>query len=195
LAAIDLSGDVHVWRVADRREQTRVKIQPSPKWLLFAPDGATLLSDAGKGVAQWSLASGQRIGSFDGHTAGVQAASLSPDSLHLATGSDDNTVRVWRLDSRRPVAKFPCGAGAIWSVAFSPDGSTVAASTFEGPIQLWNVAAGQQAATLRGHISYVASLAFSTDGRTLASSSMDKTIRLCKAPLFEETDRTDGSTR
>lgn len=195
LAVIARSGEVRIWTVVDWKERTRIKTPPTPDWVFFGPDGATLLSVAGNGVTQWSLGSGQRIGRFDGHTAWVKSAALSPDGALLATGSDDSSVGVWSLSSRRLVVGFACGAGGIWSVAFSRDGKTIAAGTFEGLIQLWNVAAGQQSATLRGHISFVASLAFSPDTRTLASSSMDKTIRLWRAPLFEETDAVQATAK
>jgi len=195
LAATDRSGNVHVWTVADWREQTRLKVQPIPSWVLFTHDGETLLSEAGKRVLQWRLANGQQIGSFDGQTANVSSAALSSNGLLLATGSIDNTARVWDLASHRLIAAFACGAGQINSVAFSRDGKSLAAGTYEGPIQLWNVAARQQSATLRGHLSYIGSLAFSSDGRTLASSSMDKTIRLWQAPPFDETHRVSGAAR
>ena len=34
-----------------------------------------------------------------GHTGAVSSVAYSPDGTHLASGSDDRTVRVWQLAS------------------------------------------------------------------------------------------------
>ena len=78
-----------------------------------------------------------------GHTDTVHSVAFSPDGQTLASGSDDNTVRLWNVSSPRHAK--PLGApltghtGPLWSVAFSPDGNMLAAGSADSTASLWNV--------------------------------------------------------
>ena len=48
---------------------------------------------------------------------------FSPDGHRLATGGDDDTVRLWNADTGQPIGDPLTGhTGPVLSVAFSPDG-------------------------------------------------------------------------
>jgi WD40 repeat protein len=111
------------------------------------------------------------------HGPGVWRGLFSPDGATLASGSDDDTVRLWRVSDGRLLRTLEGHTSSVESVAFSPDGETLASGAWQ-EIQLWRVSDGRLLRTLEGHTTSVWSVAFSPDGETLASGSWDGTVRL-----------------
>jgi len=112
-----------------------------------------------------------------GHTDSVWLAVFSPDGQHLASGSNDGTIRIWNVATGQCLQTWN-GHTGILSVAFSPDGQHLASGSGDGTIRIWNVATGQCLQTWNGHAGTVFSVAFSPDGQHLASGSLDETIRI-----------------
>ena len=120
-------------------------------------------------------------GEVSGHTNDVNSLAFKPNSYVLASGSDDNTVRIWDVgdrDNLRHVSTLRGHTNSVLSVAWSPDGRTLASASNDGTVQLWNPNNGINFAVLRGHTDSVISVAWSPDGRILASGSSDHTVRL-----------------
>ena len=101
----------------------------------------------------------------------------------LASGSDDDTIRLWDVVTGRHIATLRGHGDDVDVVAFSPDGGVLASGSDDNTIRLWDAITGQHITTLRGHSADIAvgALAFSPDGGVLASGSDDNTIRLWDA--------------
>ena len=111
--------------------------------LAFSPDGNLLASGSKhfSNVRLWDVATGELITELKGHTDWVK--SLSFYGNLLASGSEDNTIRLWSLQTEGhrvlQVYGHPSNGHNDYNsfVAFSPDGRFLASSSEEGLIQLW----------------------------------------------------------
>ncbi len=118
------------------------------------------------------------IRTLEGYYSAVNCVAFSPDGKVLASGSDDQTIKLWDVQTGRTLQTLMGHSGNVFSVAFSPDGKVLASGSGDRTIKLWDVQTGGALQTLTGHSSYVFSVAFSPDGKILASGSSDGTIKL-----------------
>ena len=118
------------------------------------------------------------LATLTGHSGTVWFVSFSPDGQVLASGSDDDTIKLWDVGSRREIATLKGHSYDVFSVSFSPDGQVLASGSRDNTIKLWDMDSRREIATLKGHSNTVSSVSFSPDGQVLASGSLDKTIKL-----------------
>lgn len=121
--------------------------------------------------------------SLQGHTEAVLCAAFSPDSLQLATGSGDTTVRLWDLHTELPQSTCHGHKNHVLTVAWSPDGSRLASAGMDKMVMIWDGASGKVLAVLKGHSQPVTCvhwqpLNVATAFPHLASASKDSTVRL-----------------
>jgi translation initiation factor 3 subunit I len=113
----------------------------------FNRDGDLLFSVAkDKIVCAWWSANGERLGTYTGHQGAIWTVDVSPNTVLLATGSADNTVRLWNVKTGECVKvwDFPT---AVKRVAFNPDGTRLLAVTekrmgFLGTIAVLDISYG-----------------------------------------------------
>ena len=60
-----------------------------------------------------------------GHTSFVLSVCVTPDGLHVVTGSGDRTARVWLLADGSLVRTLEGHTGSVHSVCVTPDGQRV----------------------------------------------------------------------
>lgn len=89
----------------------------------------------------------------------------------LASGSEDQSVRIWERSSWHCLMTLHGHRHVVSTICFSPDGRILASGSWDGTVQLWEVASGQNLATLQNESVLIRSIAFSPDGSTLASGS------------------------
>jgi len=115
-----------------------------------------------------------------GHLGAVNSIAVSRDGKTIASGSDDETVRLWNLNWGREVRTLKGNTNWVYAVAISPDGQTLASGSKDNIVKVWNLKTGKQIRTLKGlpGLIIINSVAISPDNQTLATGSYDKTVKL-----------------
>jgi WD40 repeat protein len=106
---------------------------------------------------------------------------FSADGQRLASGSNDETVKIWDVATGACVQTLEGHSGWVHSVAFSADGQRLASGSDDMTAKIWDAATGACLQTLEGHGDRVSSVAFSADGQRLASGSNDETVKIWDA--------------
>jgi WD40 repeat protein/tRNA A-37 threonylcarbamoyl transferase component Bud32 len=152
-----------------------------PSWVLFSPDGETVVSTSLDGtVALWDAESGTRRETLRGHSGAVQQPVFSPDGETLYTVGHDGTAIAWDIGGDRGLGRHFTFTQdrAPWGYdgrpgSFSPDGRLVAVGLKEQGIRLWDATdltpVGPPLLETGGQVK---SLAFAPDGRTLAAVTL-----------------------
>jgi WD40 repeat protein len=197
VANADWNSTAHVWTVPGLEPVTRFAGHRSGIWSIgFTHDSASAVTTSGVLIVEeggldhtariWNAETGQETARFDGHSAAVVCASLSPRDPHLVTASADQTSVLWNIESQSRIADLDAfGSGSVTAALFSPDGQTIATSREDGTIRLWNGRDGTELARLTASgkpevtLSTVCkTLAFSPDSKTLASATGDARVQI-----------------
>ncbi|MBN2514354.1 MAG: protein kinase [Sedimentisphaerales bacterium] len=120
----------------------------------------------------------QSLQTLSGHPGMVNSVSFRLDAERIASGGDDNTVKIWDAKSGQLIRTMYGHQKEVESVCFSPDGKRIVSGSLDTQIILWDADSGLEVHTLRAHKNEVLSVCFSPDGKQIASGSADKTILL-----------------
>jgi len=183
-AATNRSSEVPV----GEEQGTIIALAASPSGSLAA---STSDQDGGASIRLWDVEARRLTGApLVGHSGWVPRLAFSQDGKTLASASWDHTVGLWDVAQRRKLALLRGHSDEVYGVAFSPDGRTLA-SCGSDAVRLWNIATLKQVLLLEtaAAVEYVA---FSPDGQWLAGAANDGTVRLWRAPAFNETAAEDS---
>jgi serine/threonine protein kinase/WD40 repeat protein len=155
----------------------------TPSWLLFDPDGETVVSTSFDGtVGLWAVGSRTLRETLTGHSGAVMQPVYSPDGQTLYTVSHDGTAIAWDIGGDRGLERrftfthdpVPDPGYSGHPGVFSPDGGLIALGLKGQGIRLWDATdLTQIGPPLRETGGEVKDLAFSPDGRTLAAVSLE----------------------
>jgi WD40 repeat protein len=112
---------------------------------------------------------------------GVTAASFSPDSLRVVTGSMDHTAAIWRVRDGKRLHLFAEHKGGVTDALFGPGGRLIVTTSSDGATRVWDARTGVRLALMLGHTNGVNSASFSKDGQFLITASEDGTARIWEA--------------
>jgi len=164
----------------------------------FTPDGTVLAAAGGNtedfAIHLWDVASGQSLGTLNGHTGIVWGVAFSLDGKLLASVSSDKTAKVWdwRTGTVIKSLDFP---GEVVSVSFSPDGQNLAVGGVDEPqnqvqnAAIWTYSVDSWAAQVKfPEFLDIAALAYSPKGGTLIGGGTSRNVQVWRAsdgaPVF-----------
>lgn len=122
--------------------------------------------------------------SLPGHSEPVLSTQFSPDSLKLASGSGDCTLRLWDIHTQTPLHTCSGHIRSVLCIAWSPDSKYVVSGCENGTIISWNSTTGKRLApVMTGHKKWITALAWepyhlNPTCRRFASSGKDGNIRI-----------------
>ncbi|KAG9258753.1 WD40-repeat-containing domain protein [Emericellopsis atlantica] len=115
---------------------------------------------------------------LEGHSGSVLSVAFSADGTRIASGSEDDTIKIWNRTTGMCVQTLQGHVGGVQSVVFLPGDARLVSGSKDCTIKIWDVVEGKCEQTLAGHSRPVSSVALSADGTWIASGSYDNTIKI-----------------
>jgi WD40 repeat protein/transcriptional regulator with XRE-family HTH domain len=109
-----------------------------------------------------------------GHTGWVQSVVFSPNGKIIASGGNDQTVRLWNAETGQEIDILNGHMDRVRFVVFSPNGQLIASGSDDRTIRVWDINSGRCLNTLTGHPGQIRSIAFSPDGYFVAGGSNEE---------------------
>lgn len=157
-----------------------------PRAVAWAPVGKLIVTANGGTLNFWNSLNGAWLRSRAG-TGAIKAMRFSPDGKLLATGGEDNAVRLWDVSTAGDLGILGYHDWAVNDVAFSPDGKLLAScssrigKTF-GVVRLWDTQALKPLKMLTETSERVQTVAFSPDGKWLVNGNVDGVLEAWDIP-------------
>ena len=119
-------------------------------------------------VRCWNLATSRQIGPTIEIGGWVCAIKYSPQSDKIATGGEDNMIRVWSKDGKLLI-EIKGHDYSVMSLCWSKDGTHIFSASMDGTIRKWQLIDGKEVFILRGHTYTVTSICVTSDEHHLVS--------------------------
>ena len=105
------------------------------------------------------MASGNQLLICSGHTDKVWSVVFHPQGHLLASGSDDQTIKLWDTRTGECIRTLKDHIGFVRSLVFAPDGKFLFSGSADRSIRQWNINTGQCIQVFQGHTDSVWAIA------------------------------------
>jgi len=97
---------------------------------------------------------------------------------NLASGSDDETVRIWNPNNGSLLFTLTGHDGFVSTLVTLPNGNIASAGRYDNTVRIWNPNTGSLLYTLTGHAGSVSSLVTLPNGNLASAGRHDNTVRI-----------------
>jgi len=111
-----------------------------------------------------------------GHGGQVNSVTWSPDQSKIASGSDDNTIKIWNAATAEHLGTLYGHAGSVNSVAWSPDGTKIASASADWTVRIWDAWTGELIGRPLVSDASALSVVWSPNGDEVAAGVLDGTV-------------------
>jgi WD40 repeat protein len=187
VAVGDYAGALRVWRFDDRTLVSELghESEDYAASIALNGDGSRLFAARGTSVEIWSVAD-QRLTNTLDNEAEINTLTVNRDARLLATGSDDNKVRLWDLKTSKRLWTLGGHGAEVEAVAFSPDSKTLASAGGDRTIRIWRLSDRPTSVSLVGSQDIVRALAFDDTGKRLVSGGREGALRVWDLDVGKE---------
>jgi WD40 repeat protein len=119
--------------------------------------------------------------------AAIKTIAISPQLPLVATGSEDQTIRLWNINTGAEIGILTGHQKSVETIAFHPHQSgRLFSGDRSGQIKLWQVDPAEELISIDSQQDKVNCLAISPDGKLIISGGSDKTIKIWYFGLSDE---------
>lgn len=195
--AASAADELRVWELDT--PQTPINLQSTIR-PSFAPNGNSFVTSNGNDINLRDSSMGKVSQTFSGHTERVNDAAFSPDGHHVASASDDGTIRVWEVSTGTTLLTMKGDDKKKEAVSWSPQGNWLV--SYGGRRhRIWNAKTGEPMADLppaetgAGGPAPRMTFAFSPDDQFYVCAEPDESIHVRDIRTGEKLVRLFGETR
>ncbi|KIK37021.1 hypothetical protein CY34DRAFT_93469 [Suillus luteus UH-Slu-Lm8-n1] len=129
-------------------------------------DGSMRLWDLERGINVWV--------SYHVYDAKVWSMALSPNGKTIASGCDDDKVRLWNVETREVFAEWAGHGHVVSALCWSGNGEQVLSGSWDGTARVWNVKTGETVLTIETEHRHVFAVIYSPDATKIATGGFDE---------------------
>ncbi len=138
LATAGADGHLRVWDLTTRTQTIDVPIVENEANAVVAlGDGLVAVGDELGVITVVDAGTGTVVRDWSAHTNAIRGMAVSPDGLTLASGSQDNAIRLWEVATWSQVGEMR-HSGAVRAMVFADEGRELVAVDINGGAVVWD---------------------------------------------------------
>lgn len=146
-----MGNDIGRWELLEGANANLTGHNSWVRLMTFDPSGKTLISAGYEGRVIWWDGLAEKPApklTIDAHKGHVRTIDVSPDGRLVATGGNDNLVRVWSAQDGTLVKELSGHTRHVYNVRFSPDGRELVSGDLLSILHVWNTTTWEKTGTI-----------------------------------------------